>query len=346
MRLDKKIIFSVACAMFVASVSGFVLLVFEPLVRPVILAVTISSAICALVFFIASMILRDKPVKIKALVTTLIAIVSLITVFATVIVSIAPLFIFPMNHDEEAYDALMSLSEESGSRVSAVNAGGYNGWRISAKDIAKDEKRPVVICFVGNGMNSSATTLRVFKNKDELYSGFAATTDFVCVDYPGYGINDGTPTGDSLREMALAVYDEVASWPTTSEVISFGYSIGTGPATYLASERNVSGLILWAPYANGYDMYNNVINVFYGPFKLMVRFKMDSEKYIKNVECPVLILASDEDEIIPYRSSRELFTNAGPSASNFVTVSGIGHNDFWEDQKVLDNTFGLIEEAC
>ena len=342
MRLGKKVLFSTICALFAASLAGFILLGFHAQLRSLILVITITAAVCAFIYFALTTILNDKETKFKVIATAIVSVVSIIAMLSSVIVGLAPILIFPCNHNEEAYDELMSLSEEEGSRISQVKAGEYSGWRISASEIPEDKPRPVVLMFYGNGMNASKTALMVYEDKNDIYKGFTEVTDMVIIDYPGYGVNDGVPSSDTLKEMALTSYDEAASWATTSEVISFGYSIGTGPATYLASQREVGGLILWAPYANTYDLYNNYIDIFHGPFKLMVTYKMDNYKYIKSVTCPTLILATDTDEEVPYQSSRDLFTNSGSTVSDFVTIRGITHNDFWTNDKSLDNTFEFI----
>lgn len=342
MSFGKKVLFSTACALFAASLAGFILMGFHAQLRSLIVIIAVTAVVCAFIYFAVSTVLNDKETKFKVIATTAISIVSIIAMLSSVVVGLAPVLLFPCNHDEDAYDKLLELSEEEGSRISQVNAGEYSGWRISASDIPEGKPRPVVLMFYGNGMNSSKTALMVYEDKNEIYSGFTEVSDMVIIDYPGYGINGGVPGGDSLREMSLAAYDEVASWSTTSKVISFGYSIGTGTATYLASEREVGGLILWAPYANAYDLYNNNLDIFHGPFKLMVTYKMDNYKYIKSVTCPTLILASDTDEEVPYQSSRDLFTNSGSTVSDFVTIQGITHNDFWTNDKSLDNTFEFI----
>lgn len=59
-----------------------------------------------------------------------------------------------------------------------------------------------------------------------------------------------------------------------------------------------------------------------------------------------MIIASDTDEVVPYQSSRALFAAANGSASDFVTVSGIGHNDFWHSDKVLSNAYDFIGEVA
>lgn len=342
MSRSKKVIFSVVCALFAASLAGFILLGFHERLRFMIVVIAVTAAVCSFIFFAVSTLLNEKETRFKVIATSCISVISIIAMLSSVIIGLAPVMLFPCNHDEDAYDELIELSDEEGSRISQVEAGEYKGWRISASEIPEGKPRPVVLMFYGNGMNASKTALMVYEDKDDIYSGFTEVTDMVIIDYPGYGTNDGVPKGDSLRQMALDAFDEVVSWDTTSEVISFGYSIGTGPATYLASQREVGGLILWAPYANAYDLYNNVIDIFHGPFKLMVTYKMDNYKYIKSVTCPTLILATDTDEEVPYQSSRDLFTNSGSTVSDFVTIQGITHNDFWTNDKSLDNTFEFI----
>lgn len=346
MSFGKKVLFSVLGALFAAAVGGFILLAFHAQLRSLIAVIAITAAVCALIFFVVTTLLNDKETKFKVIATSALAVVSAVAMLSSVIVGLAPVLLFPCNHNEEAYDELLKLSEEKGSRISQVTAGDYTGWRISASGVQYDKPRPVVLMFYGNGMNASKTALMVYEDKDSIYEGFTEVSDMVIIDYPGYGTNPGVPGGDTIRAMALTAFDEVASWPTTSKVISFGYSIGTGPATYLASQRDVGGLVLWAPYANAYDVYNNYLDIFHGPFKLMVAYKMDSYKYIKDVTCPTLILATDTDEEIPYQSSRDLFACAGSTSSDFVTINGIGHNDFWTNGKSLGNTFEFIREVA
>ena len=343
MGINKKAFFFILCSLFAASLAGIIVL-FCKSVRSLALIVVTAALIVALAVLLIKYFLREASAKMKAIAIPAASVICAVTLFFTVIVGIAPLIIFPVNHSSYEYETLSKMAQEENSRVVAVNAGGFNGWRLKASSVAEGEARPVVLFFMGNGMNSSRTALMFYKDNDKHYAGFSDVSDIVFIDYPGYGINDGVPADDSLREMALAAYDEVASWSTTSEVISFGYSIGTGPATYLASERDVAGLILWAPYASSYDIYNNIMNIFHGPIKIMVRYQMDSYKYIRDVNCPVMIFASDSDELIPFQSSRDLFANAGSSSADFVTVPGLSHGDFLLEDMVLEDSIDFIKK--
>lgn len=342
----RKAVFCVISSVLASSLAGIVFILLNSRIRSLVVAVVTASFICALIFFIVSQLLRDKDTKVRIISNIASVVVGFLVIVSTVIISLAPFIVFPCNHNEAAYDDLTELSKVEDSRISEIRIDDLTGWRISSRSAKPDQKRPVIICFYGNGMNASATSLMIFKDKNGIYGDFNENTDFVCVDYPGYGISGGAPDSDSVKEVALKVYDEVASWETTSEIILFGYSIGTGIATYTASERDAAGLILWAPYANAYDIFNNYLNIFYGPCRLLVRFRMDSDKYIKNVDCPVLILASDADEMVPYQSSRDLFAAADGTAADFVSLSGISHNAFWQDTKALDNTYEFIGEVA
>ena len=76
------------------------------------------------------------------------------------------------------------------------------------------------------------------------------------MEYPGYGIYDGSPDAYQILIDAETVYDyltKVLSIPESS-IILFGRSIGTGPATYLASKNNPCSLLLMSPFKSIRDI--------------------------------------------------------------------------------------------
>ena len=72
-------------------------------------------------------------------------------------------------------------------------------------------------------------------------------------------------------------------------------------ATYVASQRNVNGLILVAPYDEALSLYNDTVNIFHGPLKLLARYKFNSIYYAQNVTVSPLIITSYDDEVISYK---------------------------------------------
>jgi hypothetical protein len=74
-----------------------------------------------------------------------------------------------------------------------------------------------------------------------------------------------------------------------SSIILFGRSIGSGPATLLASKRKPCALLLMSPFTSIKDVAKNILG--YMAFLSGVvyeRFK--NLENIKNVRCPVFFL--------------------------------------------------------
>jgi fermentation-respiration switch protein FrsA (DUF1100 family) len=63
----------------------------------------------------------------------------------------------------------------------------------------------------------------------------------------------------------------------------------------------------------------------YLPIRWFARFNYSTIDHIKNVECPVMVIHSPEDEIIPYQFGLKLF-EAANEPKEFVEISGT-HND-------------------
>jgi hypothetical protein len=76
------------------------------------------------------------------------------------------------------------------------------------------------------------------------------------MEYPGYGIYDGSPDANQILIDAESVYiylTEILKIPEES-IILFGRSIGTGPATYLASKKSPCALLLMSPFLSIRDI--------------------------------------------------------------------------------------------
>lgn len=284
-----------------------------------------------------------------------VALLSAATAFAIFVVGarlISPAFIFHPNDDPGARAELTRIAEETG-RVAALRTTLDDGTEIfgwaafaeaenagveteapnlpnspnspNSRNGAEAE-RPVVLYFEGNGGNSAARTLEVVRKPGPL-AGF----DFVCCDYPGYGESGGEPCEKTLKALGLAAYDATVEAFPGRRVVVFGFSLGTGVATYVASEREVAGLILAAPYADGFDLFNNVAPIFYGPTRLAVPYRMESVKFAEKVDVRPLILATRVDELVPCASAERL-AKAFESGAEFVAQDDVEHHWVWSTE--------------
>jgi fermentation-respiration switch protein FrsA (DUF1100 family) len=78
----------------------------------------------------------------------------------------------------------------------------------------------------------------------------------LAVEYPGYGIYDGAPDANQIAKDADTVYAYLTKVQRLqeSQIILFGRSIGTGPATYLASKNSPCALLLMSPFTSIRDI--------------------------------------------------------------------------------------------
>jgi pimeloyl-ACP methyl ester carboxylesterase len=222
----------------------------------------------------------------------------------------------------------------------AENGKTYHGMLYRAVN----GKAPLVIYFGGNG-EVSYRRLRGLEEDErwDYYAGY----HYLYIDYEGYGLNEGQAGQRSMYEEAMAVYDYAAALPDvdTSRIVTMGYSMGTGSAVYLALSRPVAGLILAAPYANGTELYNNMLPIFYGPFQWLVKQKLPSDKYAPDVTCPALVIASRSDEMVSFASSERL-SKLFQGQVDFMELDNAAHNDVFAAEGVYDRVKSFLEEAA
>ena len=144
--------------------------------------------------------------------------------------------------------------------------------------------------------------------------------------YRGYGASDGTPSETALFADALALYDQVHV--QHSEVAAIGRSLGTGVATYLASQRTLQKLVLVTPY----DSIVRVAQARYPIFPLgwLMHDKFESWRYAPQVHCPVLILEAQNDKTVSAASTERLRVAFAP-APQFIQIAQAGHNSISRD---------------
>lgn len=303
--------------------------------RTAALWIIAAAAVAFVLEMLILMALKGKNVIKRAIKIILIIAVNISVFSSAVILGFAPAVILQPHTDEASYDALKKVSSAEEMTFEGTN-GKINGWFYNAAgDLA-----PVVLYFYGNYETASTALYNLTKEYEQ--SAFEGC-NFAVFDYPAYGKSEGSCTDKSILTFALDVYDELKK--KTDNIIVLGYSVGTGPACYLSSKRDVKALMLYAPYADSVDLYNNVIGIFRGPLELLVAFDVDSKEYVKSTKAPTLILASEADELIPYLSSMELVDKFGGPCT-FMRTPPITHNRFFSDDFVRRETVKFIKEVA
>lgn len=176
--------------------------------------------------------------------------------------------------------------------------------------------RGVIFYLHGNaGAIDSWGTLTTFYTQ--------AGYDVYMPDYRGYGKSGGKikTKQQFLDDMQLA-YSDLKKKYRENEIIVLGYSIGSGPAAYVASVNHPRLLILQTPYYTLNDLVKHMYPILPA---FLLKYKFDTASYLKNCSMPVIIFHGDKDEIIYYGSSLKL-QQEFKASDTLITLKDQTHN--------------------
>ncbi|THB78773.1 MAG: alpha/beta hydrolase [Desulfobulbaceae bacterium] len=148
--------------------------------------------------------------------------------------------------------------------------------------------------------------------------------DLYFMNYRGYGGSSGSPTEQGLFSDGLALYDEIIS--RYDSVIVAGRSLGSGVALYLASKRDVAGIVLMTPYDSMVSLASH--HYPFMPVKLLLKDRYESVSYIPLVNAPILFVIAENDEIIPRKKSENLIGAVSHDRIRVTVIQGAHHNNF------------------
>ena len=204
-------------------------------------------------------------------------------------------------------------------------------------------KSPLVIFFEGNAQNSSRF-MSIFYTED--YGRYFDGYNFLVIDYPGFGYSEGKPGEEEIFSATDDIYDWATRNPDVdaNKIVIMGYSIGTGFATYCASEKNANGLILIAPYDEAMSLYNNAINSFYGPMRSLATYRFNSLLYAKTVETVAQVITSYDDEVIDFSLSQKLNDAFKNHKDILILNDGTKHSYYLGNETVMNTVYEFLQE--
>ncbi|MGD8935961.1 MAG: alpha/beta hydrolase [Thiogranum sp.] len=215
--------------------------------------------------------------------------------------------------------------------VSLKSADGIklHGWYIPA---ARAER--VVLFLHGNAGNIShrGESIAIFRRLG---------LDVFIFDYRGYGGSDGEPSEAGLYQDAAAAWRYLVETRGVSpgNIVVFGRSLGGAVAAQLASrvQPQPGGLILESTLSSARDFAKAAFPLL--SRVLVVRYQFDSVARLAQVRCPVLVLHSPTDEIMPYRLGEKLYQSAH-EPKRFVALRGDHNSGFMQSQPQYEQALG------
>lgn len=151
--------------------------------------------------------------------------------------------------------------------------------------------------------------------------------EVMMIDYPGYGKSEGKPSEENFYESAEIAYAWALSKYSPEDIIIYGRSIGSGPASYLAAQKDARLLILETPFFSMRDVINRRFAVFF-PYQLKYHFPVFEHLQNRKME-EAHIFQGTNDETVPYESAIKLRPFL-PDDSHFITIEGGRHKNLAE----------------
>jgi len=193
-----------------------------------------------------------------------------------------------------------------------------DGVMISAWYVSAVDSRGVILFCHGNAGNISHRLESI-----EIFNALGFSV-FI-FDYRGYGLSQGNPDEQGTYLDAEAAWDYLTMHEgiDPGKIVIFGRSLGGVVATRLAARTSPAGLIAESTFTSVPDMAAAFYPMF--PVRLLCRYMYNALEAIREVQVPVLVIHSPDDEIVPYEHGLRLF-EAASEPKTFLRIKG-GHND-------------------
>lgn len=188
-----------------------------------------------------------------------------------------------------------------------------NGWYQPAA-----AGKPVILYYKGNSGS--------FSEEHERFETWAGEGyGFLSFDYRGFPMSPGEITEQHVLDDATAAFDWLQA--KGQPIVIWGRSLGTGPATYVASTREADALLLETPFLSAvtvaFERYPFL------PVSLLMDDQYPVDTWIKTVDEPVFIAHGTADQTIDVSNGERLYKLV-PHKYDLWIVDGADHGDLWD----------------
>lgn len=208
-----------------------------------------------------------------------------------------------------------------------------HGWYVPATI-----SRGVIVFFHGNAGNIS-------HRLDSIGIFHQLGLDTLIIDYRGYGQSTGKTTeqGTYLDAQAAWSYLVDERGIAADQIIIFGRSLGGAVGAWLGTQHTPAAVIIESSFSSGVDMARRLYPFL--PVRLITRLRYPVAEYASQLNCPVLVVHSRDDEIIPFAMGQSIYA-AVKQRKSFLELRGDHNNGiFISRQDYLRGLDGFIESV-
>lgn len=195
----------------------------------------------------------------------------------------------------------------------------HDGKRLRGWALNRDGRNPILY-FGGNAE-------RVENNRRDFGRLFPGRPVYLLA-YRGYGASDGEASEHALLGDALAIYDAVHQRHPGQPVSVIGRSLGSGIASYVASQRSVSKLALVTPF----DSLASVAQAHYTwlPVQWLIKDRYPSIDFLHDYKGDVMVISAGRDEVVLAQNTKRLIASL-PKPPQVVGIETANHNSVSQD---------------
>lgn len=182
----------------------------------------------------------------------------------------------------------------------------------------------VLVFFHGNAGNISH---RLESIRQFLHLGLSV----LIIDYRGYGQSEGRTTEQGIYRDAEAAWRYLTenSMIPDSRIIVFGRSMGASAAAYLAAKYRPLALIVESSFTSVPDIAGEYYP--WLPVRWLSRLRHSAEEFVREADCPTLVIHSRDDEIVPFHHGEAIF-RAASGPRRLLEIRGTHNDAFLRDE--------------
>jgi len=187
-----------------------------------------------------------------------------------------------------------------------------HGWYVPASGAVAT----VLFCH-GNAGN-------IWNRIDSIWRFHDLGMNVLIFDYRGYGKSSGTPSELGTYRDAESAWNYLTGERRIppARIVAFGESLGGAVAAWVAEEKKPGALIVESTFTSVPDLASRFYPIL--PVRLLCRFRYNTLARMPRIRCPVLVMHSEDDEIVPFAHGRKLF-DAAADPKVFFALRG-SHN--------------------
>lgn len=189
------------------------------------------------------------------------------------------------------------------------------GRRLSAVYVSAGEDSPAVLICHGIG-----ELVEYWGKVQSLLQGMGVSS--LVFNYSGYGASTGTISAAHCEDDAQSAYRELVDRGHQS-IVLVGFSLGSGIGCAVASRIDLDGLVL----CEGFSSFREAGSAMGFPRWLtrMVPNVWDTVHRVRELGMPVLVVHSDEDDLLPVSMAERVAEACGPRGQ-LIVMNGLSHN--------------------